>query len=124
MVINKEKVFNKSAKAASILSIIFIIVAIIDFSTSFISIIPGVGMVISIIKSRLLGKVSSLFVPALVFTILGFKGDKSLSKKTLTRLIIGKVFFKTSIILSVILKILSKVLIVIIVDSSLFTFMF
>ena len=119
----KEKILNALPKAALVLSTIFMIVAIIDFSTSFISIIPGVGMIISIIKSKLLGRVTSLFTPALVFTIVGFKGNKILSKKSLKRLIVGKALFKTSIVFSIILKILSKVLIVVIVDSSLFTLM-
>ena len=121
MKVNKEKIFNKSAYVALVLSTIYIIVAIIDISTSFVSIIPTVGIIISIVKSKFLSTVSSLFIPGLVFTILGFKGNKNISKKALKRLIFGKVFLKTSIVLSIIFKILSKILIVIIANSTLFT---
>lgn len=116
----KEKVFGIFAKIALILNTIFMVVAIVNFATSFVSVVPYVGTAISFIKTPIVSAASSIFVPGLVFTILGFFGDKAVARKALKRLIVGVVFTVIAIIIAVVLAVAASVIIALL--TSLFYF--
>ena len=107
----KEKVFGVFAKIALILNTIFMVVSIFNFATSFASVVPYIGTFVSMVKAPILSVTSSLFTPGLVFTILGFFGDKEVARKALKRLIIGVVFAVIAIIIAIILAVAASFII-------------
>ena len=107
----KEKVFGVFAKIAFILNTIFLVVAILNFATSFITLIPYVGSIINMVKTPFVSAASTISVPGFVFAILGFFGNKKLARKALTRSIVGFVFTILAIIVAIVLSIASSVII-------------
>ena len=99
----KEKVFSIFGKIALILNTISMVVAIVNLVTSLLSLVPGIGYMAIAVKSSFIPAVGGLFVPGLVFAILGFFGNKSVAKKALTRLILCVVFHVVAVVLTAIL---------------------
>lgn len=107
----KEKVFSTFAKIADILNFIFKIIAILNFATSFVSFFLYLGLVINIIKIPFVCLASSIAIPGLVFTILGFKGDEKIARIALTEFIHGIIFTVLSIVVAIVLSCVSSLII-------------